>query len=88
VKFKPIHTFIYVIVEDYEMTQFDVTTTFLHGDLDEEIYMDQPEGFMSEGVKPKMIDFKKTFMVCTQHIGNGMKNLIRCFLPLTYAKVV
>ncbi len=39
-KFKPIHTFIYVIVEDYEMTQFDVTTTFSHGDLDEEIYMD------------------------------------------------
>ena len=25
--------------------QMDVTTTFLNGDLDEEIYIDQPEGY-------------------------------------------
>ena len=29
----------------------DVKTTFLHGDLDEEIYMKQPEGFMVKGKK-------------------------------------
>ena len=33
----------------------DVTTTFLHGDLDEEIYMQQPEGFAALG---------KEHMVC------------------------
>ena len=27
------------------MSQFDVTTAFLHGDLDEEIFMEQPLGF-------------------------------------------
>ena len=30
---------------DLEVSQFDVTTAFLHGDLDEEIFMKQPLGF-------------------------------------------
>ncbi|GKB71633.1 putative RNA-directed DNA polymerase, partial [Tanacetum coccineum] len=30
---------------DLEVEQIDVKTTFLHGDLDKEIYMEQPEGF-------------------------------------------
>ena len=36
---------------DFEIEQMDVKTTFLHGDLEEEIYMKQPEGFMVKGKK-------------------------------------
>ena len=32
---------------DYEIWQMDVKTTFLNGNLTEEVYMTQPEGFTS-----------------------------------------
>eukprot|EP00253_Pinus_taeda_P004432 PITA_04432 len=36
---------------DFEVEQMDVKTTFLHGDLEEEIYMKQPQGFAVKGKK-------------------------------------
>ena len=34
---------------DYEIWQMDVKTTFLNGNLEEDIYMQQPEGFIDRG---------------------------------------
>eukprot|EP00253_Pinus_taeda_P034620 PITA_34620 len=36
---------------DFELEQMDVKTTFLHEDLEEEIYMKQPEGFAAKDKK-------------------------------------
>ena len=38
-----------VALFDLELEQFDVKTAILHGDLDEEIYMTQPQGFSAPG---------------------------------------
>ena len=40
-----------VVAFYFEVEQMDVKTEFLHGDLEEEIYMKQPEGFMVKGKK-------------------------------------
>lgn len=40
-----------VAKEDLEMAHLDIKTAFLHGDLEESIYMQQPEGFESNDKK-------------------------------------
>ena len=45
---------------DLEIEQLDVKTTFLHGDLEEEIYMEQPEGFVVAGKEHQVCILKKS----------------------------
>lgn len=45
---------------DLEIEQLDVKTAFLHGDLEEEIYMEQPEGFEEPGKEHLVCRLKKS----------------------------
>ena len=38
-----------VALEDLELFKLDVKTAFLDGDLDEEIFIEQPQGFTAYG---------------------------------------
>jgi hypothetical protein len=49
-----------VAVEDLHLEQLDVKTTFLHGDLEEEIYMQQPQGHEVNGKDNLVCRLKKS----------------------------
>ncbi|KAE8693713.1 putative beta-D-xylosidase [Hibiscus syriacus] len=49
-----------VATENLYLEQLDVKTTFLHGDLEEEIYMRQPEGFIEADKKNLVCRLKKS----------------------------
>jgi len=55
-----------VAVENLHLEQLDVKTTFLHRDLEEEIFMAQPKGFEVQG---------KENLVC-KHRDSGTRSLM------------
>uniref|UniRef100_A0A2N9J5Y1 CCHC-type domain-containing protein n=1 Tax=Fagus sylvatica TaxID=28930 RepID=A0A2N9J5Y1_FAGSY len=46
--------------QDLELEQLDVKTAFLHGNLEEEIFMEQPEGFKQPGTENLVCRLKKS----------------------------
>ena len=49
-----------VAMHNFELEQLDVKTAFLHGDLEETIYIDQPEGFIVPGKENFVCKLKKS----------------------------
>ena len=49
-----------ISIEDLELIQHDVKTTFLHDDLNEQIYMEQSKGFVSCDHKHLVYRLKKS----------------------------
>jgi hypothetical protein len=61
VRFASIRLILSIIAkQDLEFFQMDVKTTFLNGELDEEIYMAQPSGFEVQGHERKVCYLKRS----------------------------
>ena len=61
IKYKSIRIMLSLVVQyNLELEQMDVKTAFLHGDLEETIYMEQPEGFQVQKNKDMVCLLKKS----------------------------
>ncbi|KAL0315058.1 UNVERIFIED_CONTAM: Retrovirus-related Pol polyprotein from transposon RE2 [Sesamum calycinum] len=75
----------------------DVTTAFLNGFVEEEIYMDQPEGFMVVGEEHKVYHLQRSIYglkqasrswnICFDEVIRGYDFVKNDFDPCVYKKV-
>jgi histone deacetylase 1/2 len=70
---------IFAAVLDYEIHQMDVKTAFLNGEIDKEIYMEQPPGYAKKG--------EETFVCLLQKSLYGLKQAPRIWNKLLTNKL-
>ena len=72
VRFESIRSIIAIAIQnDMLLHQMDVTSAFLNGDLQEEVYMSQPEGFQVKGKEHMVYKLKRSLY--------GLKQAPRCW---------
>lgn len=63
-----------IAMHDYVLEQLDVKTAFLHGELEEDIYMDQSEGYVIPGKEDLVCRIKKSLYGLKQSPREWYKN--------------
>jgi hypothetical protein len=71
---------------DLEIEKMDVKTMFLHGDLEEEIYMKQPEGFAVKGKKELVCKLKRSLYGLKQSPRMWYQNFDTYILGLGFVR--
>ncbi|KAE8655249.1 hypothetical protein F3Y22_tig00117034pilonHSYRG01568 [Hibiscus syriacus] len=69
---------------DLHLEQMDVKTTFLHGDLEEQIYMRQPEGFTQPGNEHLVCRLKKSLYGLKQSPRQWYKRFYSYMIKISY----
>jgi len=66
---------------DLKLHKMDVKTVFLNGNLEENVYMDQPVGFIEEGKEYIVCKLKKSIYGLKHALDNGiLSSMILMFL--------
>ena len=73
-------------LEDWDIESLNVKTAYLYGELDEKIYMEQPEGYIKKGQEEKVCHLLKSLYRLKQSALQWNKELHRSLLTLGFTR--
>ena len=73
-----------VAIFNLKIHQIDVKTTFINGDLEEEIYMDKPKGFVELGQESKLCKLTKSLYGLKQTPKQWHEKFDSCMIENSY----
>jgi hypothetical protein len=73
-------------MEDWEIEAMDVTGAYLYGELDEEIYMEQPPGFIKEGQAHKVCKLQRAIYGLKQSGKQWNKEIHASLIKLGFTR--
>lgn len=74
-------------IEDLEVHSMDISNAFLNGDLEEEVYLKQPEGFAVPGQEDKVLRLRKSLYGLKQSPRAWYKHLAATFKEMGFKKL-
>jgi len=75
-----------VAINNLELEQLNVKTAFLHGDLEEQIYMKQPEGFEVVGKENHVCLLKKSLYSLKQSLWQRYKKFNSFMVSINFSR--
>ena len=80
--------FAIVALRNLEVQQMGVKTAFLNGELDEEIYMEQPEGFYASGKERKVFILVKSLYGLNDSCRSRVPDQQNLYLNYSYCRSI
>jgi len=75
-------------LQGWNLHQLDVKSTFLNGDLEEEVYIDQPQGFVKEGSEDKVLRLRKALYGLKQASRAWNKRIDKALINMKFIKCI
>ena len=74
--------------QDWSLHQLDVSNAFLYGDLDEQVFMEQPPGYVAQGESSKVCRLRKAIYGLKQSPRAWFVKFVAFSLPLASLRVL
>ena len=78
----------FAVYSNFKVYQLDVKSAFMNGELEEEVYVEQPQGLKTQNYLTLYILSSRLSMALNKHLRHGMTLSLNSYLKMVFLKVL